>query len=193
MTFSQSRKDAKESQRKFFPSSLRLCGFAREFRHCRLIAWWSLIAAATSRSNRPRSSAFTSMAATKVPWCDWSQSTSMSRSPCPSASDTALAQSARWTETPRPRVTKPRISSPGTGVQHRDSRTIRSSSPSTWTPAGGRFWEAGRRWWRAVLGRVSSSALAGSTPRTFLARVVSTSPRALRRFASFSTEWSSVR
>ncbi len=51
------------------------------------------------------------------------------------ASDTALAQSARCTDTPRPRVTKPMISSPGTGVQHRDSRTMTSSRPSTCTPA----------------------------------------------------------
>ena len=46
----------------------------------------------------------------------------------------ALAQSVRCTDTPRPRVTKPMISSPGTGVQHRDRRTITSSSPSTCTP-----------------------------------------------------------
>ena len=49
-------------------------------------------------------------------------------------SDTALAQSARWTLTPRPRVTKPMISSPGTGVQQLASRTSTSSRPSTWTP-----------------------------------------------------------
>ena len=44
---------------------------------------------------------------------------------------TALAQSLRCTDTPRPRVTKPMISSPGTGVQQRERRTITSSSPST--------------------------------------------------------------
>ena len=49
-------------------------------------------------------------------------------------SDTALAQSARCTVTPRPRVMKPMISSPGTGVQQRDRRTITSSRPSTCTP-----------------------------------------------------------
>jgi len=35
-----------------------------------------------------------------------------------------LAQSARCTLTPRPRVTKPTIWSPGTGVQQRDRRTM---------------------------------------------------------------------
>ena len=39
---------------------------------------------------------------------------------------------------PRPRVTKPMISSPGTGVQQRDSRTMTSSRPSTWTPVARR-------------------------------------------------------
>ena len=43
-------------------------------------------------------------------------------------------QSFRWTETPRPRVRKPTIVSPGTGVQQRASRTRRSSCPSTITP-----------------------------------------------------------
>ena len=63
-----------------------------------------------------------------------SHSTSMTRSLWPVDSDTAFAQSARCTDTPRPRVTKPTISSPGTGVQHRDRRTITSSRPSTWMP-----------------------------------------------------------
>ena len=35
----------------------------------------------------------------------------------------ALAQSARCTDTPRPRVTKPTMSSPGAGVQRQDRRT----------------------------------------------------------------------
>src|SRR5258708_6382039 len=55
---------------------------------------------------------------------------------------TALAQSVRCTETPRPRVTKPMISSPGTGVQQRDKRTMTSSSPPTCTPASARRLQA---------------------------------------------------
>ena len=46
-----------------------------------------------------------------------SHSTSIRRAAWALVSDTALAQSARCTVTPRPRVTKPMISSPGTGVQ----------------------------------------------------------------------------
>jgi hypothetical protein len=45
-------------------------------------------------------------------------------------------------ETPRPRVTKPTISSPGTGVQHRASCTIMPLSPSTRTSSAlpGTIW-----------------------------------------------------
>ena len=75
--------------------------------------------------------ATTSMVATKTPDDRWSHSTSMSRSRDRLASEAALAQSARCTETPRPRVTNPMISSPGTGVQQRERRTIMSSRPST--------------------------------------------------------------
>ena len=46
----------------------------------------------------------------------------------------AFGQSARCTDTPRPRVTNPRISSPGTGLQQRDRRTSTSSTPLTTTP-----------------------------------------------------------
>ena len=59
--------------------------------------------------------------------------TSISRSGSRS-SVCAFGQSVRWTETPCPRVTKPMISSPGTGVQHRPSRTQTSGSPRTMTP-----------------------------------------------------------
>ena len=41
----------------------------------------------------------------------------------------------RWTDTPRPRVTNPTISSGGTGEQHREIRIMMSSRPSTCTPA----------------------------------------------------------
>ena len=51
--------------------------------------------------------------------------------PC---SDFTFVQSARCTETPLPRVTKPTISSPGTGVQHFASLTRMSGAPRTSTP-----------------------------------------------------------
>ena len=41
--------------------------------------------------------------------------------------DSALVQSVRCTDTPLPRVTKPMIGSPGTGVQHLASLTQTSS------------------------------------------------------------------
>ncbi len=43
-------------------------------------------------------------------------------------------QSVRCTDTPLPRVTNPVILSPGTGVQHFDSRAQTSADPSTLTP-----------------------------------------------------------
>ncbi len=130
----------------------------------RMLTWPSDRARATSESRRGRSRAFTSMAATNIPECSVSHSTSITRSSCPVESDTALAQSARCTDTPRPRVTNPSSSSPGTGVQHFDRRTMTSSSPSTWTPTVWRSREA-RRGWRAVVGSCSSTS--GSPPRSW--------------------------
>ena len=49
-------------------------------------------------------------------------------------SSLAFGQSRRCTDTPRPRVTKPMMSSPGTGLQQRDRRTSAPSTPSTTTP-----------------------------------------------------------
>src|ERR1700760_3006232 len=46
----------------------------------------------------------------------------------------ALTQSVRCTDTPWPRVTNPRILSPGTGVQQRASLTQTSLTPLTTTP-----------------------------------------------------------
>ena len=46
----------------------------------------------------------------------------------------AFVQSRRCTETPFSRVTKPRISSPGSGVQHLASFTHMSESPATMMP-----------------------------------------------------------
>lgn len=62
---------------------------------------------------------------------DRSHSTSISLSFCELPRATALAQSALCTLTPLPLVINPIISSPGTGVQQRDSLTITSSRPST--------------------------------------------------------------
>ncbi len=42
-----------------------------------------------------------------------------------------FTQSVRCTDTPLPLVTKPVILSPGTGVQHFDSRAQTSAAPST--------------------------------------------------------------
>ena len=88
-----------------------------------------------------------------------SHSTSISRAACSAISDTALAQSARCTLTPRPRVTKPMISSPGTGVQQFARRTSTSSSPSTCTPTRDRPPSArARRGELMVAGSCSSSS-----------------------------------
>ena len=45
-----------------------------------------------------------------------------------------LIQSVRWMDTPRPLVTKPTISSPGTGLQHLENRTATSWIPFTMMP-----------------------------------------------------------
>ncbi len=45
-----------------------------------------------------------------------------------------LIQSVRCMDTPLPLVTKPTISSPGTGLQHLEKRTATSSIPSTTIP-----------------------------------------------------------
>ena len=47
----------------------------------------------------------------------------------------ALAQSRLWMETPNPRVTKPMISSPGSGEQHLANLMGQLSMPSTTTPS----------------------------------------------------------
>ena len=97
----------------------------------RMSTWCSDRALVTSASSRERSSAFTSIDATNTPARSRSHSTSMRRSVREADRDRALAQSARWTDTPRPRVMKPMMSSPGTGVQQRERRIITSSRPST--------------------------------------------------------------
>ena len=79
-----------------------------------MFTWWSEMAFDTSRSSFDRSSAFTSIEAMNELWPpSLSHSTSIMRAVWAADSDTALAQSARCTLTPRPRVMKPMISSPG--------------------------------------------------------------------------------
>ena len=46
-----------------------------------------------------------------------------------------LAQSRLWMETPNPRVTKPTMSSPGSGEQHLANLMGQLSMPSTTTPS----------------------------------------------------------
>ena len=80
------------------------------------------------------------------------------------SSESAFVQSRRCTETPLPRVTKPRMSSPGTGVQQRASLTHTSAMPLTTTPGS----PERRRLGRAVAGVAASamSSLAPSSPPT---------------------------
>jgi hypothetical protein len=73
-----------------------------------------------SDSSRCRSSASTWIATRNTDPGDTDQATSTSRSERFCRSE-ALVQSVRCTEMPPPRVTNPRISSPGTGVQQRAS------------------------------------------------------------------------
>ena len=88
----------------------------------------------TSPRSLVLSNAFTSIAAVKVPPLLSSHSTSISRFAWPVARATPFAQSLRCIETPLPLVTKPIISSGGTGVQHLASLIMTSSTPSTTTP-----------------------------------------------------------
>ena len=133
---------------------------------------WSESAADTSRRSHSRSRASTTSEATKVPRLSASHSTSMTRSVCSRTRATALVQSVRCTVTPRPRVMKPMISSPGTGVQQRDRRTSICSWPSTWTRAG---WLAERRGRRGVVNPVEScSSRSGSSPESMRAMRVAT-------------------
>src|SRR5207253_968147 len=85
---------------------------------------------------------YTAMRTGRLPGSSTSHSTSINRS----RSRTLLAtvrQSRACTVSPRPRVMKPTIGSPGSGLQHRANRTSRSSTPRIRTPS-------------AVLGRVAA-------------------------------------
>jgi hypothetical protein len=87
----------------------------------------------TSERRRLRSSASTASWTRKTVPAEGAQETSMSRSGW-DRRESAFVQSARCTDTPFPRVTKPMIGSPGTGVQHRASFTQTSDMPLTSTP-----------------------------------------------------------
>ena len=93
-------------------------------------------------------------------------------------SSSAFGQSARCTDTPRPRVTKPKILSPGTGLQQRDRRTSTSSTPFTTMPfelcASRRF------------GETTLVIMGGMTPG-----LVSDCPSAPARDSSFPSSTSS--
>ena len=112
---------------------------------------------------------------------DGAQSTSTMRSSWVSLRSARLTQSARCTETPWPRVTKPRMSSPGTGVQHLDRRTQTSAAPSTTMPES--VPELGRAE-RETLGGIGVSSARSSWRR----------PSPLTARTSFSTtDWALTR
>ena len=91
---------------------------------------------------------------------DGAQSTATMRSGCSDRLAT-LGQSLRCTDTPEPRVTKPMIRSPGTGVQQRASLISTSLMPCTTTPASPR----GVRRRRSVsAGTTSASAWSSADP-----------------------------
>ena len=98
-----------------------------------MFTWCSLSTRVMSLSRPERSSASTWMCTRKTLLVVGAHDTSIMRSESPIRERT-LVQSERWTETPLPRVTKPTISSPGTGVQHLASFTRMSGAPRTSTP-----------------------------------------------------------
>src|SRR6266496_1149510 len=106
----------------------------------RMLTCWSEMDRVTSDSSPVRSRASTWMATRNSESSVGDQRTATSRSGWESSRWRRFRQSARCTETPWPRVMNPVISSPGTGVQHLDSRAHTSAAPSTTTPespAGG--------------------------------------------------------
>src|SRR6266571_7391387 len=87
-----------------------------------------------SDSSPVRSSASTWIAARKRELSLGAQRTCTTRSGWDEIRCLTFTQSVRCTDTPLPRVTKPAILSPGTGVQHLDSLAQTSAAPSTDTP-----------------------------------------------------------
>src|SRR5579875_1451034 len=100
----------------------------------RMLTCWSDSTRVTSDSSLVRSSASTWIATRNTDPSVGAQCTSTTRSRWVSDRWARFAQSVRCTDTPWPWVTKPVISSPGTGVQQRDSRTHTSGAPVTSTP-----------------------------------------------------------
>ena len=111
----------------------------------------------TSLSSHDLSSASTWIQTKNDPDCSGAQLTSIIRSGC-SSSEPMLAQSERWTDTPRPTVTNPMMSSPGTEEQHLAMRTSMSSRPSTTMPGAGRSRRAGGATSRSRSSSVASGA-----------------------------------
>ena len=93
---------------------------AREVCTCaeRMFTWFSDSTRVTSYSRDLRSSASTWISTRNREDRVGAHATSLTRS-SPSGTTFMFAQSLRCTEIPEPRVTKPTISSGGTGVQHR--------------------------------------------------------------------------
>ena len=127
----------------------------------RMFTFSSASTRVTSDSSRCRSSASTWMATRNTDDGDGAQSTSMMRSAC-CCSDAALVQSVRCTLTPPPRVTNPRIWSPGTGVQHLASLVSTPGAPGTETPTSSLL--RGRRSMVVGVDRSASSSSAWSMP-----------------------------
>ena len=100
----------------------------------RMLTCWSDSTRVTSESSRLRSSASTWSCTRKTRRRRSAPTRPRSSAPAGDSRDSALVQSARCTDTPLPRVTKPMIGSPGTGVQQRASLTQTSAVPSTTTP-----------------------------------------------------------
>src|ERR1700733_4328043 len=99
-----------------------------------MLTCWSERSLVTSLSGLVVSGASTWMATRKTEASLGAQWTGTMRSSWVPDRCSRLTQLARWTETPWPWVTKPWISSPGTGVQHLERRTQTSATPSTSTP-----------------------------------------------------------
>src|SRR6185437_11042736 len=100
----------------------------------KMLTCWSDSTRVTSASSLVRSRASTWMATRNTEASFGAQCTVTIRSFCVCVRWARFTQSARCTDTPWPWVTNPWISSPGTGVQHLDSRTQTSETPSTSTP-----------------------------------------------------------
>jgi len=125
-------------------------------------------------ASRPgRSSHVTCTATGRTVLDSSSQATSRRRA---GSRSSAFGQSRVWMTTPCPRLMKPMISSPGTGVQHFANFTRMSASPWTRTPAIDRF-ATGRR----AAGGASGTGAAGASEPA-LDTSISTASAAWARF-----------